>query len=339
MTSTPPILSICIPTYNRMNYLSSLLTEVLNQLETIKPGLVEVVVSDNASPDGTWEMLKGIQHPAVKVFRNEVNNYTRNFWTSVQHATGQYCWLMGDDDEPTHRAIERVLHYVKGGSDWYILTPELEREEGKRTPVILVGDDAHISWNLADESNVRDWASNCTCMASVGGLLSCLVGRREALLEGFQATESFGCESWFPHVAAFLHSSALSKWGWVRIVTESLVLYRDGNDGVAKINPGKRIMVDLKAWLTFSKMKVNGVDRFPEGPARSEFLAILRRHHKPMQASILMTVAAYSGRDYAWAEAREALLSVGYPIESVELAEWVVKAGVYSEQKRFGGTA
>jgi glycosyltransferase involved in cell wall biosynthesis len=50
-----PLLSVCIPTYNRAGYLH----ECLSSIETRGlDNLVEVVVSDNASTDDTLDVLK-----------------------------------------------------------------------------------------------------------------------------------------------------------------------------------------------------------------------------------------------------------------------------------------
>ena len=47
-------LSICIPTYNREQYLKQLLDCICNQLKDVEEKVVEICVSDNASTDNKW---------------------------------------------------------------------------------------------------------------------------------------------------------------------------------------------------------------------------------------------------------------------------------------------
>ena len=53
-----PLLSICIPTYNRAHYLKECLGSIVAQFDDrdVRDN-VEVVVSDNASPDNTRELV------------------------------------------------------------------------------------------------------------------------------------------------------------------------------------------------------------------------------------------------------------------------------------------
>jgi len=55
--SEKPLLSICIPTYNRAEYLAKSL-DTLVCLPEFNSSEVEVVISDNASTDNTQEVAK-----------------------------------------------------------------------------------------------------------------------------------------------------------------------------------------------------------------------------------------------------------------------------------------
>lgn len=57
MKDIKPYLSICIPTYNR----SEVLKESLMQLLKYEGDDIEVVISDNCSPDNTEEVVRGLQ--------------------------------------------------------------------------------------------------------------------------------------------------------------------------------------------------------------------------------------------------------------------------------------
>ncbi|WP_333693851.1 glycosyltransferase, partial [Phaeobacter italicus] len=53
-------LSICIPTFNRASYLRTLLASLAEDLHQL-PWPVEVIVSDNASPDETAEVVAAME--------------------------------------------------------------------------------------------------------------------------------------------------------------------------------------------------------------------------------------------------------------------------------------
>src|SRR3989344_5402735 len=97
-----PLLSICIPTYNRAEKLEQCLHHIAIQLND--EGLntaIEVVVSDNASQDNTAQIVKKFQESFgnIRYFKNEKNlGIDKNIINSVVKAQGKYCWHIGDDD-------------------------------------------------------------------------------------------------------------------------------------------------------------------------------------------------------------------------------------------------
>ena len=110
-----PLLSIAIPTYNHSKFLKDLLDSILSQLAKD----VEIVVSDNCSPDETQELVNEykIKCPNIKYFRNEINlGFDRNFINCVRRARGDYVWIIGDDDRLAPGAIEYIKKIIKNQS-------------------------------------------------------------------------------------------------------------------------------------------------------------------------------------------------------------------------------
>lgn len=105
-----PLLSICIPTYNRLQYLKELLPDVLAQSEY---GDIEVLVSDNASTDGTADYLRSIIHVHLRWWKNVENvGGDRNFLKCVEEARGTYTWLFGDDDILPPDSVKKVVDFL-----------------------------------------------------------------------------------------------------------------------------------------------------------------------------------------------------------------------------------
>jgi len=303
-----PRLSICIPTYNRKEWLRGCIRAIQREIKDLPVGLVEIVVSNNASSDGTMAYLDAIAGPGIVVHHNTSNNHLTNFWTVCQYATGDYIWLMGDDDEPTPGSIAKIINALDSGADWYF--PEkmpIEHANRSRTDICLY--DKCKSWDLSDSSEFEEWANSIQSLAGAGGLISTLLGKRESILLGYQMTQDWGNSTAFPHVAAFLHSA--HEWPKVEVLPESTVMFREYNDYAGKTDPWQRIMTDLNAWIMLADHEIS-VDA-----ERTAFMGILRRHHG---FRMLPTLSMMRDESHPWEAAETALRAVGYSEDAIAVA-------------------
>lgn len=119
MKNNTPLLSICIPTYNRSRYLQVSLAALIEQSESFHSD-IEIVVSDNASTDNTEESMNTFrtQFSNLKYVRNTENLwYDRNLDNAIKNANGKYCWFLSDDELVLPWTIEYVLHLLKQYND------------------------------------------------------------------------------------------------------------------------------------------------------------------------------------------------------------------------------
>lgn len=117
MTASKPILSICIPIYNRLQYLERMLTRFIVDKELFEKDIA-LYISDNCSTDDLRACCENYQREGLNLsyHRNETNiGPDRNFETCFLHATGKYVWLLGSDDIPTEGTLRVILHYLKSG--------------------------------------------------------------------------------------------------------------------------------------------------------------------------------------------------------------------------------
>ena len=117
MPDPRPLLSICIPTYNRAPFLAELLEALLPQLTPARPD-VELVLSDNASTDETAAVIASFRTRGLplRISRNEENlGADENFLRCHALARGRYLWLLGDDDLPMPHAIPQLLSLLEQG--------------------------------------------------------------------------------------------------------------------------------------------------------------------------------------------------------------------------------
>src|SRR3989344_9484992 len=111
-----PLLSICIPTYNRAEKLQQCLDCIVNQFQDSHVrDLIEVVISDNASEDNTTQVVKKLQElfDNIRYFRNEKNlGIDKNIINAVVKANGKYCWHIGDDDFIQNGSLKFLVDFL-----------------------------------------------------------------------------------------------------------------------------------------------------------------------------------------------------------------------------------
>jgi abequosyltransferase len=110
------IISICIPTFNRASELSRLILSLEKALVENKSNVrIEIIISDNASTDSTNSVVADAQvrHKNIIYSKNEKNEgYAYNINKCVNLAAGDYCWLMGSDDEVISDSINIISNHI-----------------------------------------------------------------------------------------------------------------------------------------------------------------------------------------------------------------------------------
>jgi abequosyltransferase len=121
-------LSLCIATFNRAAFIGQTLDAILEQLTAE----VELVVVDGASQDETPAVMAQYlpRHPHI-VYRREAENsgVDRDFDKAVGYASGEYCWLMSDDDVIVPGAVAAVLARLAGEPQLVIVNSEVRDRE------------------------------------------------------------------------------------------------------------------------------------------------------------------------------------------------------------------
>lgn len=130
-------LSICIPTYNRKRNLSELL-DVLAEL--IGEDNVEVIVSDNASTDGTKEYMEDLEQKGrfknLRYHRNDENmGPDNNFLMCYKLAKGNYVWLLGDDDMIMGNIISIIIEVTKKYSPGVVYIDQTIEKNGEKSEI------------------------------------------------------------------------------------------------------------------------------------------------------------------------------------------------------------
>ncbi len=113
-----PLVSICVPTYNSARYLRESLDSIVNQTYPNK----EIIISDNASTDGTKKIIKEyVKKYKIKYYRNEKNiGGEANFARCIELANGEFIAIYHSDDiydkEIVTMQVEYLINHPNSGA-------------------------------------------------------------------------------------------------------------------------------------------------------------------------------------------------------------------------------
>jgi len=117
--------SIVVPTYNEREHIAGLIEGLYAQ---IKPPL-EVIVVDDASTDGTAELVKALEYPNLRIIRRKARGLAAAFHRGILESSGDVIGWMDADATMPPEVMMRLIseldqyhiaigsRYVKGGSD------------------------------------------------------------------------------------------------------------------------------------------------------------------------------------------------------------------------------
>lgn len=235
-------LSICIPTYNRANFLPSVLDSIIQQAPP--GGEWEICISDNASTDHTPQVIAEYSARGVplKYHRNlENRGFDRNLLKAVELAEGEYCWLMSSDDILLPGAIARVLGFLErhpGISG--VSVKKLAFDYHLLAPLPIVG--------LANQQLQQPTVFNSfgPCYAKLGTYLGYFAAHIVKRSLWQLVVEEDGIDGFFN---SYLHKYILGcvikrapYWGYL---PEYGVGWRAGNDSFLSAGIKKRLLLDV----------------------------------------------------------------------------------------------
>lgn len=124
-----PVLSIVIVNWNTRELLAACLESVLDEIRALHPLPVETLVVDNASRDGSAQMVRD-RFPWVRLIENQTNvGFARGNNLAIPHCTGRYLLLLNPDTEVRPGAFEELIRFMEahpeaGGAGARLLNPD-----------------------------------------------------------------------------------------------------------------------------------------------------------------------------------------------------------------------
>ncbi|MEN3013948.1 MAG: glycosyltransferase family 2 protein [Endomicrobiia bacterium] len=181
-------MSITIVNYNTKDLLRQCLESIYRSTKKIS---FEIIVVDNASKDGSVEMVKS-EFPEVKIIANKENLFfTRAHNQALKIAKGRYLMILNSDTIILNETFDKMVKFMDehpecGACGPKLLNPDLSLQRSSdRLPTFLYGLFEVLLLNTIWKNNpvklhriYSDWDRNTTReVDSVGG--SCMLIRRE----------------------------------------------------------------------------------------------------------------------------------------------------------------
>lgn len=181
--SKKPLLSICVPTHDRLFYLDCLIESI--RLSEFKGHEIEILISNDASTDQTKTYLddllkEKVLHPSLKVIHQaKKRDWMQHMMELPLMASGAYVWIIGDDDLLMPGAVDFVLAFIKKVKpDVLLLNKNVKSHDLRNTLKVR----QHALDGPAMFSSLIDMACHFGILTEIG-FTSCLIFRREPVIE------------------------------------------------------------------------------------------------------------------------------------------------------------
>lgn len=122
MENKQPVLSICMPIYNRIEFLKRHLDQYL-KCKSLFDEKIHLFISDNCSKDDLQSLVNEYSNKGLNIdySRNKENiGPDGNFMKCFNSAKGKYIWLLGSDDIPVDGFVERLVDFLESNDYGYV---------------------------------------------------------------------------------------------------------------------------------------------------------------------------------------------------------------------------
>ena len=155
-----PLVSICIPTYNRADMVGKAIESALDQTYQN----IEVIVVDNASTDNTEEIVASYDDPRLKYFGNDENvGIFGNFNRCIDLYNGDFLHILHSDDFISLDFTEKCVDFFETHPNVFLTFTATKTIEMGHMTLISKGD---INYILSAPEGFKKILSN-------GNFISC----------------------------------------------------------------------------------------------------------------------------------------------------------------------
>jgi glycosyltransferase involved in cell wall biosynthesis len=241
------LVSFCLPTLNRINYLKFFLDTFLANI----PVWAELIVIDGGSSDGTREFLSDMSCCSDRmrfIASSTRRNLGLDLFESIRSSKGKYCWFLSDDDDFNYKHLE-VLHQFLCNSNYCGMTVSYESYDNK-----LISKIPTVRPNYRSmKTTTRTYYSVSQLFLDLGqhlGYLPCHVIKRQSLIDVIDSDVFTGDDISNPWIITLIIGEVLknqNKWCFINL---PVIKNRTENDStlfrVGEYN--RQVITHVKFW-------------------------------------------------------------------------------------------
>jgi len=128
-----PLVSICIPTYNRPGYLELALNSALKQTYNN----FEIIITDNSDNNKTSDLIKKYKNKKIRYYKNPKNiGSFKNLQTALLLTKGKYVKFLLDDDLLEKNCVEKMMGKMERYPNVGIVMAPLKIVDKNNQPII-----------------------------------------------------------------------------------------------------------------------------------------------------------------------------------------------------------
>lgn len=312
-------LSICIPTYNRAEFLKEAIESVLLQLDDDTYSKVEIVISDNCSTDNTVGIIELLRNKYPKsniVFSACDMNQgpDRNFLRAIKLSSGKYCWFLGSDDKVVDGAVDRILNEIKNGHTVYLS----DRYNAECETMNIIGIQRFWGEELISDCvftfrNEKDWdfyLNRCKALGALFSYISTIVFCKYQWDQIPETKYSSFIGTAYVHVAVLLEILKNNKESSLKYLCSPIAINRTGNDSFMETRY-QRTMLDINGYIMLS-------DLFDDSNyTRIGIRNVLKREYQIISWGLIITT-----KNSEFSDLIKKLKLIGYP--NKELSHFIM---------------
>lgn len=219
---TEPLLSICIPTYNRAGHLEKLLRFLGANILSNPRYSIEVIAVNNASTDDTRSMLDGLEDDRIRIIHRDVHLPTaeENIFHSVPFCTGEFVWFLGDDDVPVLENFADHYALVEASAhDFLLFNPAIADSRGTTAVLQNVKMNRHML-----ELPIADMVAMIGCFFTLAGISNGII--RRCLVTTERGLHFMAVSQIYSMVAWMIDAAKTARCAFVN---SPLVYYREND--------------------------------------------------------------------------------------------------------------
>lgn len=238
------LLSICIATYNRGNFIGDTLRSIVPQLDKD----IEIVIVDGGSSDNTEEVVLNFsrQFNSIKYFRLEKKGgIDQDYDKAVEFSKGNFCWLFSDDDLIKSGSLREIKVKTLTDPSLIIVNAELRNHDLTN---ILKDRYLEIFKNVVYESDPNSFEDFFKKNAEFLSFIGCVVIKRDLWISRDRRSYY---NTRFIHVGVIFQKLLPNK---IIVIQEPHIIIRLGNAEWTKLG--------FEIWMFFWPKLIHSFHQF-----------------------------------------------------------------------------